>query len=246
MNPAGSELRECVARARILLQSGPLSDEAVHEARKALKRARAALRLLRPGMAKALYSEANAALRDAGRHLAPLRDIRSARAALEDLGAEALAPRLEEKEEAARRNLRLEECVALLTRAAGDRRPAPEPRALVKGLRRIYRKGRKALARAEENPTPEALHEWRKHVKYLANSLEILGAADPKAGRRAAKLADRLGDDHDLAMLAAGNLPGRKLRKRIDSRRRKLQKKAFALGESLYRPKPKRFVRKLS
>jgi CHAD domain-containing protein len=246
MNPAGSELRECVARARVLLEGRPLSDEAVHEARKALKRARAALRLLRPGMAKTLYSEANAALRDAGRHLAPLRDIRSARVALKDLGAEALAPQLEGKEKAARRNLRLAECAALLTRAEQARLSAPEPSVLAKGLQRIYRKGRKALARAQKEPTSEALHEWRKQVKYLANSLEILGAPDPKAGRRAAKLADRLGDDHDLAMLAGGHLPGQKLRRRIDVRRRKLQRKAFVLGEELYGPKPKRFVRKLS
>lgn len=242
MNP----VLKCLGEARASLEKKPLSDEAVHEARKGLKKARAALRLLRPALPAALYREENRLLRDAGRHLAPLRDIRSARVALEKVGANPLAWKLGAKEERARRELRLEQCLSLLDRAKRADLPALEKGGLGSGLRRIYRQGRKALARAEKKPTSEALHEWRKQVKYLANSLEMLGAPDRKAGRRAVKLADRLGDDHDLAMLSRGNLPGQKLRKRIDSRRRKLQRKAFVLGEELYGPKPKRFVRKLS
>src|ERR1700681_438946 len=54
-----------------------LSDESIHLARKAIKKARAALRLLRQGIGDGIYKLENAALRDAGRCLSPLRDAKS-------------------------------------------------------------------------------------------------------------------------------------------------------------------------
>ena len=59
----------------------------VHRARKALKRARAALRLLREGLDAAAFRAENAALRDAGRSLAPLRDVKAVLGALDELRA---------------------------------------------------------------------------------------------------------------------------------------------------------------
>src|SRR5207244_2639501 len=47
MSRAARELRGWIGEALGLLARKPLADEAVHEARKALKKARAALRLLR-------------------------------------------------------------------------------------------------------------------------------------------------------------------------------------------------------
>lgn len=64
------------------LGTQPLSDEHVHAARKSIKKARAGLRLLREALGEDRYQRENAALRDAGRCLAPLRDATSLREAL--------------------------------------------------------------------------------------------------------------------------------------------------------------------
>src|SRR5512146_1173 len=61
-------------------------DTRVHSARKALKKARAALRLLRPNLVAGVYERENIALRDAGRRLSPLRDAKSLVAAVNLLG----------------------------------------------------------------------------------------------------------------------------------------------------------------
>ena len=66
-----------IEEARRALRLRHPSDESVHAARKAIKRARAALRLLRGTLGEASYQHENAALRDAGRRLSPLRDAKS-------------------------------------------------------------------------------------------------------------------------------------------------------------------------
>src|SRR5262245_24102563 len=54
-----------------------ISDGDAHEARKQLKRARAALRLLKPSLADVIYRRENLALRNAGRVISPLRDAKA-------------------------------------------------------------------------------------------------------------------------------------------------------------------------
>jgi CHAD domain-containing protein len=230
----------------------------VHEARKALKKARAALRLLRPAAGEAAYRSQNAALRDAGRCIAPLRDSRSLMDAVALLkehypkkarraGLGRVAARLQQNTATARRSLladpgTLARCSALLERDfSADGSTSPEP-----GLERLYRKGRKAFAEAKKAGTPDALHEWRKQVKYLMNALAIAcrsgGGKAAKLAARADKLAGWLGDDHDLAALSqqARELPP--LQALIERRRGKLRKRAFRLGRKLYGRKPKDFV----
>ena len=78
--------------------------------------------------------------------------------------------------------------------------------ALGDGLERTYRRGRRDFRAARTTPSVEALHEWRKRVKelwYHHTVLRELWAPVMQAvGNEAHELADRLGDDHDLAMLA--------------------------------------------
>src|SRR5262249_43493939 len=57
-------------------------DEAVHEARKSLKKIRAVLRLVRPAVGEKCYRRENTCFRDAGR---PLTEVRDARILLETL-----------------------------------------------------------------------------------------------------------------------------------------------------------------
>ena len=73
------------------------------------------------------------------------------------------------------------------------------------GLLRTYRRGRKALRIAYETPTAENFHEWRKRVKYHWYHLRLLRELWPAPMKplaaEAKRLADLLGDDHDLAVL---------------------------------------------
>ena len=74
--------------------------------------------------------------------------------------------------------------------------------------------------------------------------------------REAAVLAELLGDDHDLFVLAAlldsegkavADRPTRKLvRKMIAARRKELQAEAFVLGHCLYAEKPAAFQRRMA
>src|SRR4051812_47720035 len=205
-NPATRELRAAIGDALGHLQRLPLSAHSLHEARKALKKARAALRLLRDGLDEAAYRAENAALRDAGRHLAPLRDPKSALAALDALRERypgktrllALGKLRRSLEGRPERALPMQPAGLLrrsLERAekADFARFGTEP--LERGLRRIYRHGHKAFAEAQSAGSTEALHEWRKQVKYLANALRIVYGHDKlkKIAKRTEKLAGRLG-----------------------------------------------------
>ena len=263
MNPAARQLLGCIASSRAQLERQPPSDESVHAARKALKKARAALRLLRPAVGEALFSAENRALRDAGRCLSPLRDAKSQLDALAELRrrhpGKLRRPRLDAFDAGlradhveARKKLerQLHSCLALLERARQTDFARVDPSVLAQGLRRVYKKGRKSFRQAGKRGTTEALHEWRKQVKYLHDALAAIDSADrgraASIAKRADKLAERLGNDHDLAVLSQRKRAPKKLRKLITARRGKLQKRAFALGEKLYGKKPRRLAARLS
>ena len=120
-------------------------------------------------------------------------------------------------------------------------------------LRRIYRQGRRRHRRlARGKGGARALHQWRKRVKDLRYAAEMLGLRP--IARRADELGELLGEEHDLALLAAlltapgapfqgkrGKQARRALLKRIARRRRRLREKALRNGERLYRRRPKRF-----
>lgn len=79
--------------------------------------------------------------------------------------------------------------------------------ALAGGLETSYRKARKAIAYAYDEPTDENFHELRKAVQWHWRQMALLARAWPdefavrvNASR---ELSQWLGDDHDLAVLAA-------------------------------------------
>jgi CHAD domain-containing protein len=128
---------------------------------------------------------------------------------------------------------------------------------LHKGLRRVYERGRKAFADVKDERSPENLHEWRKQVKYLGQAMEVLAPGEDgplaKLIKRSASLANALGADHDLVVLqskteavhSGSHNAHRALSAQIRGRRKKLQSKALKKGEMLYKPKPKRFIKRL-
>jgi CHAD domain len=147
---------------------------------------------------------------------------------------------------------------------------------------RAGRAGRRRAVRRK--PDSRAMHKWRKHVKDLRYALEIIDVEDApgkgygarpgkhagkrpgrhasrhaskriaKLARRADRLGELLGEEHDLMLL--GELVRsykplrrqRRTRKRllraIARRRTRLRKRALREGEGLYERKPKRFVRR--
>jgi CHAD domain-containing protein len=123
---------------------------------------------------------------------------------------------------------------------------------LANAVKRAYRASRRAMTAATEQDTRARLHEWRKQVKYFANELESLSPAMRKGMRKTHKkshrLADYLGDDHDLALLHDKIIEYRRstgasvdaLVRRLAQRRIELQRKAYRHGRRLFRVSARR------
>ncbi|WP_129647749.1 CHAD domain-containing protein [Peristeroidobacter agariperforans] len=266
-------LQEWLAGADESLRKKRITDANIHDARKQLKKSRAALRLLRDSTGEIAYRRANNALRDAARPLGVARDSKVLSAALDDL-VERYAPATRALElDKFRRVLRQEKTssrqavgISLLNKQRKALREvkARSQRWTMKGgdwpvigggLGRIYRGGKKKMKAAAESRDNDALHDWRKQVKYLWHQLQILQPAWPgplkELADQAHKLAEHLGEDHDLAVLRT------RIRSHVDAfegqdhdaliavldrRRKRLQDKAFKLGKRIFEEKPRRFV----
>ena len=165
-------------------------------------------------------------------------------------------------------------------------RPADPAALSTPGLERIYRTGRRRRRRALWRRDLASMHEWRKSAKDLRYAAEALDRRLPaekpdgktgksksaqrlrtgkkgksarrlrRVARRAERLGELLGEEHDLALLARlirrrrkhfeGQKRTRKrLLKRIARRRRDLRRRALREGKRLYRRKPSAFVRRL-
>lgn len=256
-----------------------LSDEAVHDARKRLKRVRAALRLVRTALGSRVYDRENAGFRDAAR---PLTEVRDAKVLIDTLdkltehfGEQVDGSALEDvrrglrahQREVRRRVLKEDNALEPVKESLEAARERVEKwsvgtrgwSVLGAGLRRVYRSGRDAFAVAQEDPSVENLHEWRKQAKYLWHELQVFQPIWPpimeELAEQAHTLGDHLGDDHDLAVLRQKlqeepeRFPDRAtvdlLTALIDRRRSELQEQALALGRRLYDEKPKAFVGRL-
>jgi CHAD domain-containing protein len=257
--------REQLEGAADRLASGEDPDAAIHDARKRIKKTRAALRLARPGLPKRRYRAENRALRDTARGLSGARDADVLVETVEKLHErfagqvpaslfETLRHRLAERgggdtDVAAAAD-------ALRALAGGVDAWAVEGDVLVPALRQTYARGRAAFAVADRDPTAEHLHEWRKRVKDLWYQQKLVGEAWPsvlQAQADAAKaLSKLLGDDHDLAVLASllDAEPGLAdavdlVHELIDRRRAELLDSVRALGRRVYAERPKAFARRV-
>ena len=266
------------ARYGLAKASGRNLGEAVHDTRKRLKLVRALLRLSRDAIGEACYERENSSLRRAGQRLSPSRDAQVLLDTVEALrerfdhelgddATEILCGRLEDDRQKAEAILRRDErdVEAVLGTLEETAARAPEwpvgPddfSALSPGLRRIYRRARRAMRAAREDPTPENLHEMRKRTKDLRHAAEIVCGARPKrlskVARRAHEVGDLLGDHHDLHVLRefveshpqcfADEDARRALLAVIDRRAALLCGRALKRSKRLYEESPKRFVAK--
>lgn len=247
---------------------------AVHQARKEVKKSRSLLRLVEPGLGKKVYRRENRTLRDAARTVAHVRDADVMVETAEKLH-ERFAGRLPARSFTALRNRLAKE--AQRSRGSVDGEIGGELTAALqdvayrveewplddagwevarKGVAQAYKRGRQAFAVANADPTADNLHELRKRVKDLWYQQRLLRRAwPPVLGAQADEahaLADLLGDDHDLAVLAET------LRKDqptantdvfvdlIEERRTELLADIRALGRRVYAEKPKSFKRRLT
>jgi CHAD domain-containing protein len=215
---------ELLETSRLILGDASLPRATlVHELRKNVKKTRALLRLVRPGFRD--FERENAALREAARLIAPLRD------------ADVLAQTFDRA--ATRIGLPLSETAALRNRLAPASVEAIKPEERLEahrqalaaveagvegwkirhkgfdsftgGLERSWDACRRSMRKARDKTDAEALHQFRKRVKdhwYHARLLSPIWPEMMAAHVSACdKLGEALGDARDLAILieALGN-----------------------------------------
>lgn len=260
---------------RALNASWPPADGSIHEARKRIKKARAALRLLRESLGDHDFRRDNEAFRDAARPLSEMRDAKILIDALDALAARVSAP--DQRALASLRTVLMARRKQARRRVAGSRKAlqpvldalrrarkrvetprGPKGWSVVgESLRRVYRSGRRALATAIEEPTDENLHELRKQAKYLWHALQLLAPIRPatlaRMAERAHELSSRLGADHDLALLGHrvattrtfSRAAAKPILRSIERSRTRLQAQAMELGARVYAGTPKDFTERL-
>ena len=185
-----------VARGRIdhaidelggAVESNP--EEAVHSARKDMKKLRALLRLVRGELGASVYRRENACFREAAAALAGLRDADVMLVTLEKLELDeavsgAAAPGARGAPPAHGRGGRQQaagEAIEMLSEARArvvdwpledDSFAALEP-----GLRRMYRRGRRDWRALQKNPSVEGLHEWRNAPRSSGTTTSCCGSS---------------------------------------------------------------------
>jgi CYTH domain-containing protein/CHAD domain-containing protein len=266
-------LDKAAERLRGAGDGGAAPAEAIHGARKDLKKARSALRLVREELGEKLFKRENGAVRDAGRTLSASRDAEVKLATLDALvageadlppGATALwrEALVADRDrivggEGGGTDEAIAAIEAIAARAPDWKLDADGWRLIAPGLDTAYREGREAFAALGDSPDFESVHELRKRGKDLWYQLRLLRDAwkpvlEPTA-EEVHDFTDRLGDHHDLAVLCV-DLVGRDdvdavhretLRTLIEARQTSLLAEARAAGERIYAEKPKAFNRRM-
>jgi CHAD domain-containing protein len=211
---------------RVLAKFSGKNDRAtaVHEARKAMKRLRALLHLVKPALPKGSFAANDARVKSIARSLSGVRD---AQAMLDTVcklecheGAKAVAPvsaalraHLEARRLEAERGLN-GSGTAQLRKQLKEARTAfaelslegDEFAVVAATLEKDYRKARQTFGHAYHVGEDEAFHEWRKYVQRHWRQLLLVAPSWPKAIRPhialARNLSEILGEDHDLSVLA--------------------------------------------
>ena len=271
---------EQIDEAHACLTAPDDHDLAIHEARKRLKKLRALVRLVRDEIGPDVYMRENVCFRDAGRRLSGVRDAYVLVATMDRLGP-SLAIRhpgadvtgvrdwLTQRYERIARDHLAEDTDAMAsvadTLATARARVETWPvttcgfAAIREGLHRVYRRGFERMHHAQEQPSTERLHEWRKRVKYLWYHMRILAPLAPDLSETLidplGRLGECLGDDHDFAVLRQTllrtpelpiDLPSYEaLLLHLNERRAELQEEAWTLGAQIYREPPDAFVQRI-
>jgi CHAD domain-containing protein len=215
--------RKELERARgELRKTNPPRDEAIHEARKSVKKVRAILQLIEDdegngvgGSGKRLHSvnRTLSGLRDADVMIETFARLRTRHPRLfsEHTFARVhhdLAARKRDVTRTAGRNgdwTSVDRKLQTARRSAKRWKPTHKSSgALTRGIRAAHRRGRKAMMRAREQQQASDFHAWRKEIKALWYALRLIEHSDPGL-RRDIRALNRgetlLGDEHNLVVL---------------------------------------------
>ncbi len=213
--------------------AGPDQAAAVHSTRKAIKRLRSMLRLVRDQLPDDVYYPDNATLRLVAAQLGNIRDSWVMANTLDQLVADdpAISDDAADLTERLTQRYVVESKTLLGNQAlmasiigqlgnvkarsshwtmAGGTPAAPIPHeftSIAPGILRVYKRSRQAMRIVTHSPTVTLLHAGRKRAKYLRHQIEALTVLDP-VGLTPIEadlelLTDLLGDDHDLAVMGA-------------------------------------------
>lgn len=263
---------EQINRAQRELEDAADPALAVHGARKSLKRIRALLRLVRPGLGEDAFARENARFRDIARLLASARDkhvLLQTAEKLERQGGShvkaafaAARGMLSGRPNRAAHNGSSRGAEAVIAELRDSMKRFKKLRiepdnfnAVTKGLEQSYRRGRRAFALAYECLDDEAFHDWRKSVQQHWRHMALLSRAWPELmnarASEARELSQTLGDDHDLSMLASlakdelSVEHARVIGHLASERQDKLREAVWPRGLRLFAAKPARLRHKL-
>jgi CHAD domain-containing protein len=263
--------KKTLSKGLAALAKAPTAD-AVHEARKSVKKIRAIVSLVErsAGHTRPIRKS----LRRASRRLSPLRDARAIadtctrlvdespnnlrpvlRAIARSLAAR--ARRLERK--AFERDLRgdtrrtLRRTRRALRQARLDR---VGEQAVGDGVQRAYRRARRALRDAQASGGPEDFHRWRKRVKTLWYHARLLVThwRTHDAVDTLGKIEEWLGEDHNVGVLRERLASKRRWRvpsvvsaigHTCDRYQAELRRQAMAAGEGFFADQAGAFVRRV-
>lgn len=251
----------------------------IHRVRRNCKKIRALIRLVRPRLEAAdLFERENRWYADSARLLSLLRDRKAMIEALERLASEAPAPDREPFQAVARtladstlsaadtsRHLTDNLSLFRARMLEGRSRVVDWPlsgrgfQVIAPGLKTVYGRGRRAMKAAYAGNNAEDFHEWRKFVKHHLYHLRLLRRTWPEIMRpwqsELEKLAEFLGDDHDLwtvamALESEPNLVGEAVNGRwvhgqVLTKQAALRVEAGILGRRLFAESPASLTRRL-
>lgn len=222
-----NKIKEQCSESIELIQTKSNKDphEVIHEVRKAFKKIRAALRLVRDHVD--FYKEENVFFRDEGRRISDIRDATSVIEALDEIydhysdqlyqktfshfrdflvsrQGKMEKTQVEADQVLATIGERLEQKCAEIDNWSIKIESFED---MAPSIERVYKRGRKAYKSALKSRSTEDLHEWRKRVKYLRYQLDLLNPLWPDFLEswedELHDLSDYLGDNRDLYMLNA-------------------------------------------
>jgi CHAD domain-containing protein len=197
-------------------------DSPVHEMRKHVKKARAALRLVRKEIGAGLFREEDCYLRDVGRLTSEIRDaevrlqtVRELQGISQRRRRGGAYPKLEGMLMMELENFMAAfaewqtQAVPILESASANVDCWPldhfDCKQLRRAVQRTYKSARKALACAEATPTAENFHRFRTRAKRLWYELRILRPVNPVVLKNLSddlrSLGNLLGRAHDLSFL---------------------------------------------
>lgn len=265
-----AEFQNCVATAKDAAGGTDRSAEAaVHEARKALRRARALLAIFASALPKSERRAVRAALQDARRSLSMIRDhtvapLTLGALELSDEDRETAKRVLDNAAEAVPHAAEIKQLLAeAATRAAAQSEalvaalpPAIDDSVLYAGIADTYGEARKARRRAKSSKS--WFHTWRRRTKELVYQLEFLAKhAGPRASaihEELGAVSDTLGSAVDLIMLrefvathsqGIGDAAIAHLRDTLDEHLEEHMKTARKHARDAFAQKPKKFAKRL-